>query len=126
MTPPAQFAHCDVLLPNAPCGLNPSSPIILFKAAAIASRSFFSLAWNLRRGRTLAEGTVRFALITKEQKVLRIRTKASFCTNFFTNRKKSSCLQAESKEGKLLRLRKNAPDLAEYVTEEKLPGRGPL
>ena len=28
-------------VPNAPCGLNPSSPSNRFKAASIASRSFF-------------------------------------------------------------------------------------
>jgi hypothetical protein len=53
---------CDALLPNAPCGLNPSSPIILFKAAAIASRSFFWLLPKLRRGRrpVVVGGKVRW------------------------------------------------------------------
>jgi hypothetical protein len=66
-----------LLLPNVPCGLKPSSPIFLLKAASIASRSFFWVVSKLRRGRrpTLVEGKVRLAFITREQSVLVLNEK---------------------------------------------------
>jgi hypothetical protein len=45
------LSHCEAFLPNAPRGLNPSSPIFLLKAASIATRTFFWLVSKLRRGR---------------------------------------------------------------------------
>jgi hypothetical protein len=66
-----------------PCGLNPSSPINLFKAASIASRSFFWLVPKLRRGRrpVVVGGKVRLAFITNMQAHLARSEKVRFASN---------------------------------------------
>jgi hypothetical protein len=72
--------YTGLRVPNTPCGLNPSSPIILFKAAAIASRSLFWLLPKLRRGRrpVVVEGKVRLAFIVDTQADLARSEKVRF------------------------------------------------
>jgi hypothetical protein len=69
--------------PNTPCALNPSSPINLFKAASIASRSFFWLIQDRRIGwRPVAVGgRVRLAFIAKTQADLARNEKGRFVPN---------------------------------------------
>src|ERR1700736_2198349 len=73
-------------LANTPPGLNPSSPISLFKAASIASRSFFWLVSKLRRGRrqVVVAGKVRLAFIAKNANVFGAKREDPLCSKFFT------------------------------------------
>jgi hypothetical protein len=75
------LSHCEAFLPNAPRGLNPSSPIFLLKAASIATRTFFWLVSKLRRGRRpiVVGGKLLSAFITDKAKGLGTKRTVSLC-----------------------------------------------
>jgi hypothetical protein len=81
-----RLSHVGLRVPNIPCGLNPSSPINLFKAASIASRSFFWLIPDLWRGSrpVVMAGNVRLAFIVKNANGFGAKRKGPFCAKFFT------------------------------------------
>src|SRR5580704_8133235 len=85
-----------------PCGLNLSSPIILFKAASTASRSFFWLVPKLRRGRrpVVVAGKVRLAFIADAQADLPRSEKVALYQILYNCRPLSSreCVQSGNQQ----------------------------
>jgi hypothetical protein len=78
--------HVGLRLPKTPRGLNPSSPINLFKAASIATRSFFWLILEMRRSWRpfVMGGRVRLAFIAKNANGFGAKREGPFCAKFFT------------------------------------------